>query len=130
MKNALSRCPVCGGDLIVTHLRCESCETSIEGRFINGAFAGLTPEQLDFVEAFVRCEGRINRLVEEKTWGSYPTIRNKLHEVIRALGFEPGKEDGSDLPDERRRMVLEELDTGKISAEEAMRLLSGQKESP
>lgn len=130
MKNPLSRCPVCGGDLIVTRLHCESCETSIEGRFANGAFASLTPEQLDFVEAFVRCEGRINRMVEEKTWGSYPTIRNRLHEVIRALGYEPGKEESGDLAEERRRTVLEDLDAGKISAEEAMRLLNEEKQTP
>jgi hypothetical protein len=57
---------------------------------------------------------------------SYPTLRNRLHEIIRALGYEPGKDETADVPDEKRREVLEKLDSGNISAEEAMRLLHGE----
>jgi hypothetical protein len=123
MKTALSKCPVCGGELSVTRLHCETCDTTIEGRFANGAFSGLLPEQLDFIETFVRCEGKITRMEEEMAL-SYPTIRNRLQEVIRALGYEPGKEETSDVSEEKRRSVLEDLDSGHISAEEAMHLLS------
>jgi hypothetical protein len=125
MKTALNKCPVCGSELTVTRLHCETCDTSIEGRFTNGAFAGLTPDQLDFVETFIRVEGRMNRMTDEMGI-SYPTLRNRLHEVIRALGYEPGKEEPVEISDEKRRSVLEELDAGKISAEDAMRLLNGE----
>jgi hypothetical protein len=125
MKTALSKCPICEGELTVIRLHCDTCDTTIEGRFANGAFAGLTPEQLDFIETFVRCEGKITRMEEEMAL-SYPTIRNRLLEVIRALGYEPGKEDVPDISDEKRKSVLEELDAGKISAEEAMHLLQGE----
>ncbi len=125
MKTALSKCPVCEGELTVTRLHCETCDTTIEGRFANGAFAGLMPEQIDFIETFVRCEGKINRMEDEMAL-SYPTIRNRLQEVIRALGYEPGKEEVPDISEDKRRSVLEELDSGKISAEEAMRLLHGE----
>jgi hypothetical protein len=125
MKTALSKCPVCEGDLTVTRLHCDTCETTIEGRFVNGAFAGLAPEQLDFIETFVRCEGKLTRMQEEMAL-SYPTIRNRLQEVIRALGYEPNKDETGEVSDEKRRMVLEELDSGKISAEEAMRFLNGE----
>jgi hypothetical protein len=55
---------------------------------------------------------------------SYPTIRNRLHEVIRALGYEPGGEEPfAGLSDTERQRILEDLDQGVISAEEAMRLL-------
>jgi hypothetical protein len=54
---------------------------------------------------------------------SYPTIRNRLLEVIRALGYEPGSDEGGGVPDEIRQRVLEDLDQGRISAEEAMRIL-------
>ena len=30
MKKIISRCPVCGGELVVTRLKCNSCETVIE----------------------------------------------------------------------------------------------------
>jgi hypothetical protein len=125
MKTALSKCPVCDGELTVTRLHCDTCDTAIEGRFANGVFAGLTPEQLDFIETFIRCEGKITRMEEEMAL-SYPTIRNRLQEVIRALGYEPGKDDTVEISDEKRLSVLEELDTGKISADEAMRLLNGE----
>jgi hypothetical protein len=125
MKTALSKCPVCEGELTVTRLHCDTCDTSIEGRFANGAFAGLTPEQLDFIETFIRVEGRMNRMTDEMGI-SYPTLRNRLHEVIRALGYEPGKEEVADVSDDQRRKILEDLDAGNISADKAMQLLHGE----
>ena len=124
MKTTLSKCPVCDGELTVTRLHCETCDTVIEGRFANASFAGLTPEQLDFIETFVRCEGKLTRVQEEMAL-SYPTVRNRLQEVIRALGYEPGREP-AEISDEKRLSVLEELDSGKISADEAMRILHGE----
>lgn len=125
MYPALTRCPVCRNELVVSRLHCPSCETSIEGRFTTGHFANLTQEQLKFIITFVRCEGKINRMEDELKL-SYPTIRNRLHEVIRAMGFEPGKDESPEIDDEKRRSVLEDLDAGKISAEDAMRFLRGE----
>ena len=101
---------------------CESCDTRIEGRFSNSAFPGLTAEQIDFVKTFVRCEGKITR-VETELGLSYPTVRNRLHEVIRAMGFEPRREDSADTAADKRRAVLNDLDAGRISADEAMQAL-------
>lgn len=125
MKTALNQCPVCESELTVTRLHCETCDTTIEGRFTNGAFAGLTHEQLDFIETFIRVEGRMNRMTDEMGI-SYPTLRNRLHEVIRALGYEPGRDEAAEVPDEKRRSILEQLDAGSLSADEAMRLLNGE----
>ncbi len=61
----------------------------------------------------------------EKDLGlSYPTIRNRLHEIIRTLGYEPGKEDAPVLSEEDRRKILEDLNEGRITSEEAMEMLS------
>jgi hypothetical protein len=125
MKTALSKCPVCDGELTVTRLHCDTCDTVIEGRFANTSFAGLAPDQLDFIETFVRCEGKLTRVQEEMAL-SYPTVRNRLQEVVRALGYEPGREESPEISDEKRLSVLDELDSGKISAEEAMRMLNGE----
>jgi len=127
MHPAPSRCPVCQSELTVTKLHCSSCDTSIEGRFTSGPFGHLSPEYVDFIVTFVRCEGKINRMEQELDL-SYPTIRNRLHEVIRALGYEPGKEDVVEISMEKRNAVLEELEAGKISADEAMRMLRGEDE--
>jgi len=120
-----SQCPVCGGELIVTRINCRECSTTIEGRFSSRTFSQLTPEQMDFVETFVRLEGKITHM--EKELGlSYPTIRNRLHEVIRALGYEPGgKEEEITLSEEERQQILNDLDEGKISYDEAIELLEG-----
>jgi hypothetical protein len=127
MYAAPSRCPVCRSELEVSRLHCPSCDTTIDGRFTGGPFSHLTAEHLDFIVTFVRCEGRINRM-EQELGLSYPTIRNRLMEVIRALGFEPGKEEVVEVSAEKRNSVLEDLEAGKISADEAMRMLRGEEE--
>ena len=109
MYAAPTRCTVCRSELTVTRLHCPSCDTSIEGQFTGGPFAHLTAEHLDFIVTFVRCEGKINRMEQELSL-SYPTIRNRLHEVIRALGFEPGKEElGRDGRDDVPGLVNDRL---------------------
>lgn len=122
-----TRCPVCRSEMEVTRLHCSTCDTSIEGRFSGGPIAHLTAEHLDFIVTFVRCEGKINRMEQELEL-SYPTIRNRLHEVIRALGYEPGRDEPVEVSPEARSMVLADLESGKISADEAMRLLRGEEE--
>jgi hypothetical protein len=122
-----SKCPLCGGEIAVTRLYCRDCDTTIEGRFAGAPFSQLTPEQLNFVEIFVRCEGKITRM-EDEIGLSYPTIRNRLHEIIRALGYEPGAGDETGLSEEERQRILEDLDSGRIGAEEAMRLLKEAEE--
>lgn len=121
MYPIFSECPICGGELIATTLECRHCDTKIQGRFITGPFAGLSQEQLEFVELFIRNEGKITRMQDELEL-SYPTIRNRLHEIIRALGYEPGEED-SGLDEMERRQILEELEQGTIDYQEAIRKL-------
>jgi hypothetical protein len=68
---------------------------------------------MQFLLTFVRCEGRLNRMEEEMKL-SYPTLRNRLNEIVRALGYEPGKEDlAQPLSAEDRRQILEDLDQGR-----------------
>lgn len=123
MHPVISQCPVCREDLLITRLHCRNCETTIDGQFFAGPFSQLNREQLAFIETFVRCEGKLNRMESELNL-SYPTIRNRLHEVIRALGYEPGgEEDSGGLAEKERQRVLEQLSEGKITADEAMRIL-------
>ncbi|CAG1016613.1 hypothetical protein ANAEL_05720 [Anaerolineales bacterium] len=127
MRPAPARCPICQSELTVVRLHCPSCDTSIEGNFSPGQFSNLTPEQLEFIFTFVRCEGKINRM-EQELGVSYPTIRNRLNEVIRKLGYEPGREEPVEITQERRNGILEDLSAGKITAEQATRLLRGEEE--
>ena len=127
MRPAPNRCPICQSELTVTRLNCSSCDTTIEGHFVSSQFANLTSEQMEFVFTFIRCEGKINRM-EQEVGLSYPTIRNRLHEVIRTLGYEPGKDEPAEITQDQRNSILEDLSAGKISAEEATRLLRGEEE--
>lgn len=124
MYPIVGQCPICQDDLIVTRLHCRNCDTSLEGHFELGRLYQLTPEQLAFVETFIRCEGKITR-VEQELGISYPTVRSRLHEVIRALGYEVGEEEPL-LDDSKRREVLDDLAQGRISSEQAIKLLKGQ----
>lgn len=132
-----TRSPFDGGEVVVTRFYCPGSDVSVEGRFaVVAPFAQLSPEQLYFMETFVRCEGKLSRMEGELNL-SYPTLRSRLHDIIRALGYEPGKDDaGKDdaskdepsvVSEERRRAILADLDAGRISFEDAMvSLQSGQ----
>lgn len=115
-------CPICQSELVVTRFYCPNCETSIEGYFQKETdpFSKLSKEQQDFLLTFVRTEGRLNRM-EEILGISYPTLKNRLTEVINALGFEVEKQPASPAVD--RKQVLEDLENGLIDAQEALALL-------
>lgn len=103
MFPVIGRCPVCGDTLTVARLHCRSCDTSLEGQFSLGRFYRLSPEQLAFIETFIRCEGRLNRVQEELAI-SYPTARGRLIEVIRALGYDV-VEEPAPIPVEDRKAI-------------------------
>lgn len=126
MHPILNNCPVCGEALVVTKLHCRSCDTTIEGQFAAmGPFDRLTPEQMLFAQTFIRCEGKLNR-VEKELGLSYPTLRGRLSDLIRAMGFEVGQEEAApSITEDERRHILEELASGRLSSEEAVRLLQG-----
>jgi hypothetical protein len=123
----LGVCPVCRAGLEVVALQCPVCETRIEGRFYPGRLARLTPEQLAFVELFLRSEGKFTRL-ERMTGLSYPTLRKRLQEILRAMGYE-AEEEAPPGPEEQQQ-ILEELAAGRISYEGALRRLRGRAGSP
>ncbi len=122
MQPLPSNCPLCSGEMTVTRIYCNDCDSTIEGRFSTGIFSQLNPEQMAFVETFVRCEGKITRM-EAELGLSYPTIRNRLHDVIRALGYEPGEGEPPGMTEQERRKILESLEKGEITYEDAMRML-------
>jgi hypothetical protein len=120
MNRIVSTCPVCGDEMRVVRLRCNSCETSLEGSFQLGQFLKLGPEQMHFVDVFLKCRGKIKD-VEEELGISYPTVVARLNEVITALGYEarPAEEEAAEM----RKQILDELSEGRISASDAAQRL-------
>ena len=124
MYPVIGKCPVCGDVLSVTRLHCRNCDSALEGQFTLGRFYQLSPQQLSFVETFIRCEGKLTRLQDELGM-SYPTARARLTGVIRTLGYEVVEEEEQITPDERKT-ILERLATGEISSQQAVELLKGK----
>lgn len=127
MNPVIGQCPICGNNLHVTRLNCRNCDTTIDGHFTLGRLYQLSSEQLEFVEVFLRCEGKINR-VEQEIGLSYPAVRARLNDVIRALGYEVGEPPPVQrtLPEEVRRDILNELQSGRLTAEEALQMFRGE----
>ena len=125
MNQVIGQCPICQDNLHVTRLQCRNCDTTIQGHFALGRLYHLSAEQLAFIETFIRCEGKINR-VESEIGLSYPAVRARLTEVIQAMGYEVGTPTASQgISEETRRQILADLDDGQITAEEALALLKG-----
>jgi hypothetical protein len=121
MPQAPGKCPVCSADLEVVRLQCTSCGTAVEGHFDLPKFSRLNPDQLAFLELFLRARGNIKE-VERELGLSYPTVRARLDALLAALGYAVEPERRAETA-RRRREVLDALDAGTISAEEALRML-------
>lgn len=129
MHPVFGKCPVCGEQLLVTRLDCRACGTEINGQFSIGRLARLSAEEITFLEIFVKNRGNAYKVGEELGL-PYSTIRSRLTDLILAMGYEPGVEPKDDssisIPPEKRRSILEALSRGRLSADEAIRLLQGE----
>ena len=124
MYPVIGKCPICKDKLSVTRLECRGCGSAVEGQFTLGRFYQLTPEQLAYVETFIRCEGKLTR-VQEELGMSYPTARARLTEAIRALGYEV-RDEPEPVSSEERRDVLQRLAAGDLTSEQAVELLKAK----
>ncbi|MBI3941868.1 MAG: DUF2089 domain-containing protein [Chloroflexi bacterium] len=111
-------CPVCGNEMVVQRLLCRNCGSSLEGQFTLDRFARLNADQLQFLESFIRNEGKLSRM-EGELGLSYPTLRARLTDLIRAMGYEIREEPVPTLSPEQRREILEKVAQGVLTAQEA-----------
>ncbi len=111
-------CPLCGGETYVTRFQCSQCQSTIEGEFSLNKFSKLTEEQQHITELFLLNRGNMKEM--EKALGiSYPTVRNKLDEIVTALGYKTKKDPSG--PD--REEILRRLADKEITTDEAVELL-------
>ena len=123
MKGFSGNCPTCGRQMVVAEYHCPECMVEVKGKFEAGGLGGLDSKQIDFVMTFLRCRGNIKE-VERELGISYPTVRNRLDAVIRALGMTPTADIEAA---EQRADVLDKLEKGEIDAETAAKILSGKR---
>jgi hypothetical protein len=106
-----------GEPLIVERVRTSEEGISIEGDFELPPLAQLSADDQYFVAAFVRSHGSIKEM--ERLFGvSYPTIKNRLRQIEEKLQFMD-----IDVSPPESSSVLDRLEAGEITAEEAMELL-------
>ena len=115
-KKLISRCPFCNGDLTISRLRCEHCDTQIDSQIEVPAFFRLPEDLQQFVMIFLSCRGNI-REVEKELGISYPTVCKRLDLVNELLGNRPRRVN--------RDQVLRQVEAGEITARQAAQLLKG-----
>ncbi len=116
-------CPVTGEPLEVTRLENPNSGIIIEGRFIPNEFALLSPEHLELLRLFLRMRGNLKD-VERHLGVSYPTVRLRMENLFKALGYD----DQPEVKTERSE-ILEMLEKGEISPAEAKSRLQAIKKA-
>jgi hypothetical protein len=75
----------------VKRLRCEKCDTEVEGLYRLPALVSLPPDDQEFVLQFVKTSGSLKEMAAI-LGVSYPTVRNRLDDVIGKLKQSQEKE--------------------------------------
>lgn len=109
-----------GASLLVERVKIKENDIVLEGSFELPPLARLTMEDQIFVTAFLRSHGSIKDM-EELFGISYPTVKNRLNRISQMLEF-------VDInPPASHTEILEELDRGEISFEEALEKMGGKR---
>ena len=114
----INKCSVCGEKLEISCLQCRRCNTKYQGNFYFDKFSYLTAEQKYFIEIFLKCRGNIKE-VEKELNISYPTVRSRLNDIVRALGYDLPNE----TPQVNKKEIIYSLSKGEITYEEALKML-------
>ncbi len=115
----LTTCPHCHGKLKIKEYQCTSCNLTLRGDFEESYFANLNKEQLDFIRTFIIVQGNIKEM-EKRLNISYPTVKNRLSEIIKAFGHtDTSNIDYSD--------VFSDLEEGFVSVEEALSMIEARR---
>lgn len=111
--------------MIVSEVTSEESGVTLRGRFAIPRFARLNEEQSRFLETFLRCRGVLSS-VEKELGLSYPTVRNRLDQLLTALDLPSAPAHATEAPNlEERRRVLDLLERGEITPEEAKEKIRG-----
>lgn len=78
------RCPSCEKLLQVSELQCTHCETVVNGKYELPLYMQLNAEEQDFILSFFLSSGSIKAMAK-KVGVSYPTMRNKMDDLIEKI---------------------------------------------
>lgn len=74
-------CPSCSSPLLVTTLDCNKCATSVSGHFKMPLLLQMTADEQSFMLNFLIFSGSLKEMAVQMG-NSYPTVRNKLDDLI------------------------------------------------
>ena len=74
-------CPSCHAQLKVKCLKCESCQTEVNGSY---DLPLLSQDDQQFILQFVKNSGSLKNMANELKL-SYPTVRNLLNDIILTI---------------------------------------------
>jgi len=77
-------CPSCNTQLKVKCLKCENCQTEVNGSYDLPVLALLSQDDQKFILRFVKNSGSLKEMASEMKL-SYPTVRNLLNEIIHKI---------------------------------------------
>ncbi len=112
------KCPVCGDELKITKLRCDTCSTEISGEFAGCRFCSLSNEMSDYLIVFLKCRGNIKE-IEKELGVSYPTVRGYTENLLTALGLN----DNASKEPMTKASIFKMLERKEITAQEAAGLI-------
>lgn len=76
-----SQCPACDAEMTLMRLRCPHCATEVTGKFDLPLLLRLEPADQEFILEFLMNSGSLKEMAR-KLGKSYPTVRNRLDELI------------------------------------------------
>ncbi len=115
-------CPVCGDELRVTRLGCETCGTELSGRFAAHTFSSLDAQDQKMLTTFLVSRGNMRELARD-LGVSYPTARQRYAELLVRLGLEDEQPPVDRAAAVDREAILRRLAAGEIDLDEASALL-------
>ncbi|MDD3118567.1 MAG: DUF2089 domain-containing protein [Victivallales bacterium] len=117
MDHFSATCQNCGGSLQVERIVCPECGMTLSGQLELPRLARLSAEDRDFIELFVLSAGslkEVGRIMQI----SYPTVRNRLDQIITRLQ-ELDRQHQAD-----RLKIMKRLEQREISVTEAAAMLA------
>lgn len=113
-----------GAALVVERIRIPEKGIALEGAFVLPQLARISLEDQVFITAFLRSHGSIKEM--EQIFGvSYPTIKARLNRIAGQLEFVETDPlpSPTEVRAEGRSDVLDRLNRGELSAEDAIQAL-------
>ena len=84
MSRMISKCPICGGPLVISTLCCSCCGLELKNDFEMSEFDRLSSEQYALLISFLKRRGNLKE-VQADLKISFPTVKKRLDELLRTL---------------------------------------------